>query len=281
MTHFKKLDIRAGILVLVLVLTSLWVQAGGISVNAGLTPAQEQWIFRAQTQVLPQYATLARQQIGSIRYQWPIVATYGVRPELTLITRNAIIHQRFTNGASALTGIADPVLFAKYKLFRINKPEIILGGSPGLGFTIPIGSPAVNSNTWDSRGGFFFSARKGLWSLDLNLMGHWPDFPQTASGQRVGGPRLTVNTAVGRQILLGSYDKSLAPVLEMTYHRQGPARHQDQQLPGTRGQIFSVAPGLQYIHGAFVIEGLFSYPICQDNRRQAPRGLIGIRWNIN
>ncbi len=61
--------------------------AAGISVDAGLTPAEDRWIFRTQVRYMRRKDDPTHMGRKMSTYAFPVVLAYGVRPDLTLMIR--------------------------------------------------------------------------------------------------------------------------------------------------------------------------------------------------
>ncbi len=92
--------------------------AAGISVDAGLTPPEDRWIFRTQLRYMHRKddPTVMNRKMDT--YTVPIVIAYGLWPELTLMARQTVKHRKMSMSGSVSrdTGLGDLFVLGKYKL---------------------------------------------------------------------------------------------------------------------------------------------------------------------
>ncbi|MCH7947405.1 MAG: hypothetical protein IIC66_06350, partial [candidate division Zixibacteria bacterium] len=106
-----------------------FVSAAGISIDAGLTPAENRWIFRSQMRFMQRDndPTTAEREMKS--YMLPVVVAYGIRSDLAIMIRQAIRRNeiKMQGHSSTSTGLIDILLLAKYRLLRLNTPGYTIG----------------------------------------------------------------------------------------------------------------------------------------------------------
>lgn len=229
----------------ILLIAGLFAKADGISVDAGLTPAQDRWIVRSQFRVM-------NMNTGSMNHRninMPVVIAYGLTPDLTLMFRDNYLWKN-VNTVDKKSGLNDPFVLAKLKLLRINKPGYSLGIAPAIGSNLPLGNPLVSSQVWSPEIGLNASFRPFYWSIDLNLKHSFNNVmvkSSTVASQTDG-----LNIALSRQLYLHPESPfALVPVVEYGIS-QTVARN---ELPENVIQV--IAPGFQVIFPRFVIEGLY------------------------
>ncbi|MEX0980509.1 MAG: hypothetical protein WDZ47_00335, partial [Bacteroidales bacterium] len=65
----------------------------GISVDAGLTPAQNRIIVRSQFRSM----TMSNDMMTASTQMFPVVFAYGLRPGITVMARNMYVRSLFSN----------------------------------------------------------------------------------------------------------------------------------------------------------------------------------------
>jgi len=258
--------------------------AGGITVDAGLTPPEGRWILRAQMRSMSRQAPESMGEMSMDRVMVPLVVIHGATPALTLGLRQTIEFRTMAmNGMDdKASGFADLYIFAKYKVFRVNTRSYTLGISPVLGVKPPTGSEEISSNSWDLNTGLFVSGRADTWALDLNLGYSFRGFAGVAENSPKPGDELGLNLALARQIPVGATGNvALAPVLELTWTDTAANNSGGVEMPDSGETVFSLAPGLKCTIGDTIIEGLVRFPVTQDHKgMQLEAGimfLLGVR----
>lgn len=270
----------------VLCLSSVWAQtvhATGITADVGLTPPLDRWIFRSQLRYLERQEDSSPNGQEMEMYMMPVVVAYGLRPELTVIARQPFLHREMAMPMGNMndTGYGDFSLITKYRMFRVNRPEYILGIAPILGLECPTGDDDFGSDTWDLLTGVFVSGRTGPSGVDLNL-----EYKLNGLGDRGGdlpGDELTTTVALAYQFTLNDdATMSLWPVLEISHTYTEPDRQSGHTTPNSGEEILLLSPGLKFARQSFMLELLVQFPVHQDQRgNQMERGiggLIGVRY---
>jgi hypothetical protein len=216
-------------------------------------------------------------------YMMPLVLAYGLRPEMTVIARQPFLRREMSMPMGNMndTGYGDFSLITKYKMFRANRPEYILGIAPILGLECPTGDDDFGSDTWDLLTGVFASGRKGPLGADLNL-----EYKLNGLGERGGdlpGDELTTTLAVAYQFTLNDEaTMSLWPVLEISHIHAEPYRQRGHKTPNSGEDMLLLSPGLKFARQSLILELLVQFPVHQDQRgNQTERGiggLIGMRY---
>jgi hypothetical protein len=240
--------------------------AGGISVDAGLTPPEDRWIFRTQLRNMTRKDN-ASLIISKMQMKMtPIVLVYGLNPNLTLMLRQALINKEMTMMGSDTnaSGFGDIFVLAKYKVYRLNTPEYTFGITPAFGLEFPTGSEAFTSNTLDLNMGIYFSGRKGASSVDLNAAYTLNGLAKYNENSSIPGDEVLVNLALSHQF---SIDKNaystIAPVLELSYKSIMPEMLNSIEVLNTGGTVFYLSPGIKYTKSWIIIETLFQIPVQQ------------------
>lgn len=258
-------------------------QAAGISVDAGLTPAESRWIVRAQMRYMQ---TERESMTGEDRmkmYGFPVMAAYGVRNYFMLMVRQTVMSRDMTmmGSQSSNSGLGDLFVLAKYKAYRINTPAYTIGIAPTLGISIPSGNDDFTSDTWDINLGAYLSGRSGRWASDFNISYLWNDPFGGSAGDLNPGDEFSLDWAGAYQISLNSMaSSSIAPVAEASYKKILADKLDGSSLDNTGEEMFQLSFGAKYSMPFLIIEGLIQVPVSQDTGSGFERdiGLItGIR----
>ena len=254
---------------------------GGISVDAGLTPPEGRWIFRAQTRHMQRSDEMS--EMGM--YRFPFILAYGVRSDVTLMARQIITRRSMTMDGTTNTesGFDDFYSLVKYKAYRRNTRSYTFGIAPTLGLEMPTGSDQFSSDTWDLVGGMYFSWRSGVWAADLNIAYRWNSFTDRNKNGLVPGDVGYLDAAFSYQYSIGgSAAASLFPVLELNYEDARAARLDGDDVGSTGGAVFYVSPGLKYATPSVILEALVRVPAAWDQNGSQPDPalgrLLGIRF---
>lgn len=250
-----------------LVLVAASANAAGISVDAGLTPAEDRWIFRTQVRYMQRKndPTAAGRRMKT--YAYPFILAYGVRPDLTLMVRQTLKDQKsFMSGSSSRnTDLEDLFVLGKYKLYRRNTPDYTFGIASTLGLEFPTGSDPFTSETWDLQPGLYTSWRSGPWATDLNIAYKWNGFADKGQGGLNPGDELSLDWALAYQFSFGEKSRvSLAPVLELSYKKIGSDRLNSDDVENTGESVFYLSPGIKFTLSSFILEALLQIPVWQD-----------------
>ncbi|MHC4191749.1 MAG: transporter [Planctomycetota bacterium] len=259
--------------------------AAGISVDAGLTPAEDRWIFRTQMRYMRRKEDPTPMDRKMSTYTFPVVVAYGLRPDLTLMLRQAVKDQKtFMAGASSRnTGFGDLFILGKYKLYRRNTPKYTFGIASTLGLELPTGADSFTSETWDLQPGLYTSWRKGPWATDFNVAYTLNGFADRGSGGLNPGNELSLDWALAHQFSFGEKARvSLAPVLELSYKNISPDRLYGRDVSNTGESVLYLSPGIKFTISSFILEALIQIPAWQDQKgSQLKRGtgiIVGTRF---
>lgn len=265
--------------VLLLVIPSA-LPAAGISVDAGLTPAEDRWILRAQMRYMSRGEEPGRKMQ---QFMFPVVLAYGVRSNVTIVARQAVVwRERTVSGSSSNdTGLGDTYAFVKYKAFRSNSRTLTFGVAPTLGLELPTGQSGFTSDTWDLRVGVYASTRTLTWSSDVNIAYTRNDvFSEIAVSP---GDEVSVDAAIAYQFVIDERgDMTASPVVEFSYLKVWPDRIGDGDAPNTGESVFYVSPGAKLSTRSIIVEGLVRIPVRDnlvgDQLKRNVQGLLGLRY---
>lgn len=265
------------VILVAVVLVSSNASAAGISVDAGLTPAEDRWILRTQLRYMHM-----NQQMD--RYTLNTVLAYGFRRNLTLMIKQPAVYQEMSMGGSTRknTGLADLSLVVKTGIYRRNTREYTFGVAATLGLKLPTGTDTFTSETWDVMPGLYMSWRRGIWASDFSIAYAWNGFADESSRGINPGDRLSMDWAVAHQFSIGkSADVSLTPVIELSYKNISPNRLNDHNVSNTGESILYLSPGIKLTVSSLIFEALAQIPVWQEQEgSQLKRGagiLVGTR----
>lgn len=274
--HNKRL-ISIVAVVLLMAVTSK-VTAGGISADAGLTPAQDKWIFRTSVR----YTKLTNGPTMMARskemYMFPMVVAYGLRSDLTVMVRQPFMRMDMTMAGNTTrsSGFGDLMLMAKYRAVRRNTPTYTLGIAPLLGLKLPTGEKEFTSDATALKTGLYLSARRVPWAADLNVT--YTINGLTGDDDREENKVLEMVGALAYQFSLTKDGrKALAPVVEFSYEHASSIKIDGVEQPDTGESIFKVSPGIKLTISSVIIESLLWVPLWQDqNGNQLEHGVGGL-----
>jgi hypothetical protein len=259
--------------------------ASGISVDAGLTPAEDRWIIRTQIRYMNRNkdTNLSKRRMDS--FMVPIVLAYGLDRNLMLLAKLTVQHREISMAGATErdSGLGDFLVLGKYKLYRRNTPRQIFGIAATLGLEMPLGADAFTSGTWDLEPGMYCSWRRKYLGSDFNATYKWNGFADDAADGSNPGDEVALDGAVSYQFVMGDdSDMSLAPVLEISYKNVFPDRILGMKLKDTGESVVYLSPGIKFTRSSFIVEGLTQIPVWQDQRgdqlERGLGGLLGIRY---
>jgi len=268
-----------------LALIAASANAAGISVDAGLTPAEDRWIFRTQMRYMRRKndPTLMDRKMST--YTFPIVLAYGLRPDLTLMVRQTVKDQKMSMAGSTNrnTGLGDLFVLGKYQIYRRNTPKYTFGIASTLGLEFPTGADPFTSETWDIQPGLYTSWRSGPWATDFNIAYTWNGFADRGKNGINPGNELSLDCALAYQFSFGEKARvSLAPVLELSYKNISSDRLHGRDVSNTGESVLYLSPGIKFTVSSFVLEALLQIPVWQDQEgSQLERGMsviVGTRF---
>jgi hypothetical protein len=105
------------------------VTADGISADAGLTPAQDKWIFRTQARYIKLDNDPSMMNQSMEMYMFPMVVAYGLRSDLTLMFRqpymkmNMNMTMSMAENTTHSSGFGDLMVMAKWRTTRKRVPR--------------------------------------------------------------------------------------------------------------------------------------------------------------
>ena len=264
-----------------LVLAPVSLFPAGISVDAGLTPAQNRWIFRTQMRYMQRRDDPTAMNREMVTVAAPLVVAYGVTPSLTLMAREILIRRNMIMGGSGTItyGRSDILAMAKYKLLRRNTRHSSLGVAAVLGLEPPLGSGKFTSETWDLVTGLNGSFRFDALAIDGDMRAVWNGIGERDTRS---GDVLSLNVAAAYRFAVGTGAAvAFAPVLESGFTFVSRDIVDGAEKEATGESVAYVSPGAKLTVSSFIVEALLQIPTWQDRPSTALSrgvgGLVGIR----
>jgi len=256
--------------ILLLLGTGTRIYGAGISVDAGLTPPEDRWIFRS----LMRYTTRRDDPTGMGRhtsmYEWPAVVAYGMTSDFSMMLRYSLLHRDMDmmGGVNDKdTGTGDLFAMGKYKLFRQNTPDYTVGLAGTLGFEFPVGRGSFSSETYDIMPGLYGSFRREAFAADMQIAYKWNGFADRGEDGLNPGNMFRIDCAAAYQFDLDEdASTTIAPVLELSYINVAPDRKHDRNLANTGENVIYLSPGFKYTQENFIFEALLQIPVWQDQK---------------
>ncbi len=240
--------------------------SSGISVDAGLTPAQDRWIFRTQLRYMS-FGSMAKINQKMEMYMVPVVLAYGLKSNLTILCRQPIMRRDMSMMGASHTenGFGDLFVMGKFKIYRRNTPNYTFGVAATIGIEAPTGSDAFSSKTWDLQPGLYFSWRRGSLGSDVSIAYTWNGFAHKGQNGVNPGNELAFDWAISYQFGLGTNSRiSMAPVLEVSYRDISSDRRNSRGIENTGGSIFYISPGFKFTMSSLILEALLQLPAAQN-----------------
>lgn len=257
--------------------------AVGITADAGLTPPEGRWILRAQIRYMQRLNDPTSLGRNMSLYGFPIVLAYGVRSNLTLMVRQALMHREVSSIASdgKDTGLGDLFILAKYKAYRINTPNYTFGIAPTIGLEFNSGNDPFTSGTWDLWLGLYTSWRSGPWGSDFNIAYSWNGFASDDEDGANPGDELSLDLAFAHQFSISEKATyALAPVLELSYRRIWPDRKEELDVSHTGESVMYISPGIKFTTSSIILEALVQIPVWQEQEGSQLERSIGVLGGV-
>lgn len=245
--------------------------AGGISVDAGITPPQDRFIMRTQYR----HMSMSNSMMLMNTNMMPLVLAYGVTPGFTVMARGMYVHQTVENTSNVNKGLNDLYILSKFRLYRKNTANYVFGIAPYIATNVPLGSKEISDRTWNPKLGLNISYRPRFFSIDVSTSYMFSNL----SGKQVSkmGNIFSLNTAFSAMIpLKGKLSNAISPVLELTYINE-----EEDEVNMSTNLIF-LSPGISFIHSSLTLEALVQLPIYQTENSnimsQKMRLILGVKY---
>ncbi len=268
-----------------LIIFPLFSFGNGVSVDAGLTPARDKWIFRTQLRLMGRGDDLNLMSAAMDKSVLNTVLAYGLLRNLTIMIRQPLISQTMSMNSmeTKMSGIGDMMMMVKYSLYRRNTYSSTFGVATVLGIGIPTGAKEVTMDMWNLKPGVYFSWRGRPWAADLSLAYKWTSVTgETDEGMNPGN-ELLLDLAISYQFSIGKNARmALAPLVEFSYLNMGKNRLYSEAVPNTGESVFTIAPGIKWTLDSFVVESVVLLPVQQKQGsmvlKRKTGWIFGIRY---
>lgn len=247
------------------------LKAGGISVDAGITPPQDRFILRSQYR----YMSMENALMTRYTHMAPLVLAYGVTPGITVMARGMYIHQTVSNSPEIRNGMNDLFVLSKFRLYRKNAEKYVFGIAPHIASNIPVGSSEISNRTWNPELGLNISFRPRFLALDVSAAYVFSDI--TGRLDEKPGNIFSINTALSAVVPLKTeHSSAISPVIEWTYQQ----RAENKNLP--KADILFISPGASFIFSNLTLEVLLQIPVYQSDNsgmmNQNSRFILGVKY---
>lgn len=243
-----------------------------ISTDAGLTPAQDRWIFRTQYRM----AGMENSMMKTSTQMVPMVLGYGITSWFSIMVRNVYVHKSYSNSNEVNSGINDLYLLSKFRLLRKNTSNYSFGVAPFVASNIPIGSKSISDRTWDPEIGLNISFRPRFLSIDFSTYYTFADATEKLSTNHLNRYNLDVSFS-GKIPLTSESNQILSPVLEFNYYQEGKKNNYS-----SANELLFISPGISYKHSSLAIEALYQIPVYEldkaDRMYQLSRWIFGFKY---
>jgi hypothetical protein len=258
---------------MLILFTSFYVQAGGISVDAGLTPGQDRWILRTQYR----FMKMQNSNMTAQNHIFPLIVAYGVTSNFTLIARGMYVNRIIEMDHEVQKrGFNDPFILLKIKVYRKNTAHYVMGIAPYFASNVPVGSKEISDNTWNPEVGLSMSLRPRFWALDFTSSYTVSDALKKTEVQE--SDNLSLNLAFSSIIPIKNSNTAISPVLELTYNKEFNSNVNER----TKQEILYLSPGLTFIKSSLMLEALYQIAVLQRTDAQImkskSRFVTGLRY---
>lgn len=281
--HNKKLISILTVGLLLAVVSNL--NAGGISADAGLTPALDKWVFRTQVRYSKADNDPSMMNVSTDMYMFPLVVAYGIRPDLTIMVRqpymtmDMTMTRNMTETTTRSSGLGDLMLMAKYRAVRRNTPKYTLGIAPLVGVKLPTGGDNFTADAFALKTGLYVSARRVPWATDLNVtytlngLAGDDDREENQVFESVG--------ALAYQFSLSNDGRmAIAPVVEFSYDNASSVEIAGVTNSNTGESIFMISPGMKFTISSVIFESLLWIPVWQNQNGSQPEHAVGALFGL-
>jgi hypothetical protein len=283
--QMKKIALLLCLVLIGMISFSSTAMAQGISVDAGMTPGEDRWMFRTMVHQMNRGNDPGPMGQSMRSYKHNNVLAYGFRRNLTLIFKMPVLYRQMTMAGTTMdqSGRSDSTVAVKYSIYRRNTMAYTLAIASTLGVKLPSGVEPVYSETLDLQPGLYLSMRFDRWASDLALEYSWNGLVVNRADKINPGNELAANWALAYRYSLGdSGNIAYAPVLEFTYKNIAANSLSGDALADSGESVLYLSPGIKLTVSSLVLEALLQVPVWQQQTgMQLERGnavLAGIRY---
>ncbi|MFQ6610806.1 MAG: hypothetical protein ACE5D7_08420 [Fidelibacterota bacterium] len=257
------------------------VFAGGISVDAGLTPAENRWIVRYQHRLTEKTGNMDSKMTMKMNM---IAIAYGLKPYLTVMMMQGLTDKtsEMNSMTDGMDGRNDMNLLAKYRVYRHNTRDSILGIAATLKLSIPTGTEMFTTDYWSISPGIYLSKRWNTWAIDASSEMNYHDLFNQRGNDLRRGWAVSCSIAGARQIAVnGRSELALAPVIELNGNILQPDFPKSGNME-TRETSILLSPGIKVTYRSFILEALWQIPVWdelpENSMNNSEKWLAGFRF---
>lgn len=280
---------RFGSLILIILMVLISAEqsmfADGISVDAGLTPPRDRWIFRTQLRFMGRHDDPSSMDRTMDKLVWNNILAYGLLRKVTIMIRQPVIWNKMMmdNTESKSSGSGDLVFMVKYGIYRRNTRESTFGVAALVGLGIPSGEEHISSEAWNIKPGLYLSWLSRPWAADISVAYNWNSVIRKSNNGNDKGNELTLDMDVSYQFSFGERARvALTPVLEISYLKISGDQLNGLYIDNTGESVLLLSPGIKLTISSFVLESLVQIPIWQKQEglqlKRTAGLLFGLRW---
>jgi len=234
-----------------------------ISTDAGLTPAQDRWIFRTQYRAMGMENSMMKMNTQMV----PVVLGYGITSGVSIMARAMYMRRSFSNSEIVNSGVNDFYLLSKFRLFRRNTATYSFGIAPFVASNIPMGSKDVSNRTWNPEIGLNFSFRPRFFSVDLSTRYIFHDVLEKLTTEH--NDRYAIDLAFSGKIPINATSSQvISPVVEFNH--------------SSSNNLLFISPGASFLSSSFGIEALYQIPVHESEQAnqmvQTARWIVGLKY---
>ncbi len=249
----------------ILVAFSSW--AAPIGINSALPLSKAEIVVREQLEIKRSSDRVAGENRDVERLESRTVIGYAPSSKLALFGMIPIVHARRNTGdvSDSESGLGDAVLFARYEVFRSDRPGRTFRIAPFVGVRVPTGRDGkTGDGSVDVFGGVIATLASTKWVLDSQVR---YDFNREAN-------RFERGNSAG---LVVSFQYRLSPtvinqdtkgfvfgVLEVSANHHRRNRMAGASDPNSGGFQLYITPGLQYATRRWIVDLGVKVPVVNN-----------------
>lgn len=241
--------------------------AAPIATNTALPLSADEIIVREQLVKMHSSDRLGGTLREVDRFEARTVLGYGLTSKLALFAVLPIVNvdRTFGNVSTSESGLGDAAMFARYEVFRSDRPGRTLRIAPYAGLRVPTGRDSkTGDGSLDVFGGLIATLGSTKWVLDSQLR---YDLNREADGFE-RGDSTRVETSFQYRLLPGKLTKETTAfvfaVLELSAIHYERNRVSGVTDPNSGGFQLYLTPGLQYATRRWIADLGVTVPIVND-----------------
>jgi len=263
-------DMRRGtrmVFAIICIAVSGFALAAPIATNTALPLSDEEIIVRQQFVVARSSGLQGAAQTQIDRLQSTTVFGYGVTSRLALFSVLPVvqINREVGNINSSEFGLGDAALFARYEVFRADKPGRTIRIAPYAGVRVPTGRDGkTGDGSVDFFGGIIATVASTEWVLDSQLR---YDHNREADGFD-RGDSVSLESSFQLRLAPGLVAQDtnafVYGVIEVSATKSGRNRIGGAPDPNSGGFQVNVTPGIQYATRRWIADFGVKLPLVSD-----------------